>query len=173
MSALLTLAKTLGIDHSQLNQADLQEQTCAAALEQIRHLQNQLDKTCAPGCTPADAEKLREANHAMADENRRFQQERDEALAYAEVLSCAAEEIGIAWAALQDSNDGVYQDLIDCLKMHPQLAANKLKAELQYVGAMAAWVELKRMGMAQAGSKNVIQSLVIKIRKRAQEAGDE
>lgn len=46
-------------------------------------------------------------------------------------------------------------------------------AEWQAVGAMAAWLELKRMGMAQAGSKNVIRSLVFKLHKHTQEAGNE
>lgn len=35
MTALLELAKALGIDPGPLNQADLQEQTCSAALKEI------------------------------------------------------------------------------------------------------------------------------------------
>lgn len=35
-SSLIELAKCLGIDPGPLNQADLQEQTCAAALEHIK-----------------------------------------------------------------------------------------------------------------------------------------
>lgn len=35
---------------------------------EIAHLNEQLNKVCDAGCTPADAQKLREYNHALADE---------------------------------------------------------------------------------------------------------
>ena len=35
---------------------------------EIAHLNDQLNKVCDAGCTPADAQKLREYNHALADE---------------------------------------------------------------------------------------------------------
>lgn len=44
MSALLALAKSLGIDPGPLNQQALQEQTCVAAMEQMQGLQRQLEK---------------------------------------------------------------------------------------------------------------------------------
>ena len=42
MSALLTLAKSLGIDPGPLNQADLQEQTCSRATEGINTLKTEV-----------------------------------------------------------------------------------------------------------------------------------
>lgn len=77
MTALLTLAKSLGIDPGPLNQTELQEQTCSKALAEIQHWRDQLDKTCEEGCTPADAEKLKGFNAQLAYENFDLKNERD------------------------------------------------------------------------------------------------
>lgn len=44
MGSLLTLAKSLGIDPGPLNQAELQEQTCSAAMKQIIELAAQVER---------------------------------------------------------------------------------------------------------------------------------
>ncbi|QQD21188.1 hypothetical protein GJQ54_05100 [Oceanospirillaceae bacterium ASx5O] len=86
MSALLTLAQSLGIDPGPLNQADLQEQTCRAALDEIKHWHDQMDKTCEEGCTPADAEKLKGFNAKLAYENFTLKNEIDSLAAQVERL---------------------------------------------------------------------------------------
>ena len=86
MSALLELAKSLGIDPGPLNQADLQEQTCSRALVEIQHWHDQMDKTCEEGCTPADAEKLKGFNAKLAYENFTLKNELDSLAAQAERL---------------------------------------------------------------------------------------
>lgn len=86
MTALLTLAKSLGIDPGPLNQADLQEQTCSKALTEIQHWHDQMDKTCEEGCTPADAEKLKGFNEQLAFENFALKNERDSLAAKVERL---------------------------------------------------------------------------------------
>lgn len=85
-AGLLVLAKSLGIDPGPLNQADLQEQTCRAALDEIKHWHDQMDKTCEEGCTPADAEKLKGFNAKLAYENFTLKNEIDSLAAQVERL---------------------------------------------------------------------------------------